>query len=205
MALVKVDPNQTKTVVALVIVLAAAVAFTFVRVSSSQQAVPAAAEAAPVESQPAQAARTGTVAYDHTRDPFKKPAGVAAAQSDASESEADACGTSVSLSEVSADTQQNPYQLSIGPIPAAGVPSGGAPPKDEGVGPRARKDSPEFTLLATVKNSRGYCAVIRSEASRVSVVEVGDTLDGFEVMRISGSHAVLTDGRDTVIAQRPRS
>ena len=86
-----------------------------------------------------------------------------------------------------------------------GLRSGDPLPGTENQKDEPRKLVPVFTLLATVKDPHGYCAVIQSETSKVSVVEVGDTLDGFRIERIGGSHAVLTDGRDTIIARRPRS
>ena len=65
---------------------------------------------------------------------------------------------------------------------------------------------PIFALLATIKGANGYSAVIRTGETEVRVVEVGDTLqDGFKVKSLEESRAVLSDGRDTIVANRPRS
>jgi hypothetical protein len=62
-----------------------------------------------------------------------------------------------------------------------------------------------FTLLATVKSDRGFSAVIRAGESEVRVADVGDTLQGgFKVIDLNGDRAVLTDGRETVVAKRPQ-
>ena len=67
----------------------------------------------------------------------------------------------------------------------------------------AQSQSPNFTLLATVKSADRIYAVVRIGDSRVKVVQVGDIVDGgFRVKQLDSGRAVLTDGTDTLTARR---
>jgi hypothetical protein len=72
--------------------------------------------------------------------------------------------------------------------------------------PDEPESKPAFTLLATVKGERGFSAVIRTGESDVRIVEVGDLLEGgFRVVMLESWRAVLSDGRETIVAKRPQS
>ena len=71
--------------------------------------------------------------------------------------------------------------------------------------PRVQKPKPQFTLIATIGSEDGLSGIIRSGDGEVTIVEVGDTLEeDFTVTKLDASHAILTDGRDTIIAETPR-
>ena len=70
----------------------------------------------------------------------------------------------------------------------------------------SEKLMPKFTLLATIQCGNSYSAVIKSDGKDERVVDIGDVLDcGFRVKSIDDECAVLTDGRNTIIAKRPNS
>ena len=63
---------------------------------------------------------------------------------------------------------------------------------------------PTFTLLATIRSAERLYGIIKSGDSQERIVRVGDILDGgYKVKELDASHAVLTNGRDTLIAERP--
>jgi len=204
MALIKTDPSQTKTVVALVSVLVVAVGVTVVRLK------PQAPTKAAALTQQGQASRapvrvSSEPAAYRRRNPFEKPADLPAAPAvDGDAPQGGLSGPSRDpLPEREAWTPggwatiepADPGSiLAVKPAPKPG------PAKPDLAGPR-----PVFTLLATVNSDRGFSAVIRAGESEVRVADVGDTLQGgFKVIDLNGDRAVLTDGRETVVAKRPQ-
>ncbi len=64
-------------------------------------------------------------------------------------------------------------------------------------------ERPSFELLATVRSGKRISAVLRIGGSEVRTVGVGDALDGgFVVQELSADRAVLTNGRETIIADK---
>ncbi|MGB9618913.1 MAG: hypothetical protein ACPL7K_00710, partial [Armatimonadota bacterium] len=60
-----------------------------------------------------------------------------------------------------------------------------------------------YVLLATVRGAGGFSGVIRSAESGPTLVEVGDKVDGcYTVIALNADRAVLTDGRETIVAER---
>jgi hypothetical protein len=150
--------------------------------------------------------------YNPARNPFEKPPGLR------SNVVADPLSESGSSSGI--------RQVDILRLPGAWNDGGGSKLDSESVAPigvpgfdgvqwkaqgatdsdKTEQKKRTFTLLATVKSGNGYSAVIRSGDSTVRVVEVGDLLgEGFRVKKLEAGWAVLTDGRETIIARRPQS
>lgn len=197
MALIQNDPKQAKTVVALVVVLAIALAAVVVRMRAAQQQVPPAPANAPTAG-----ATVSSVAYmdngefELARNPFRKPARVtqAGSRNDSLLGEGP-----MKLNVPRLSLGQEPETLAVRPMEIEP-----APRSREQAQPEAPR--PVFSLLATIKGQDGYSAVIRTGETDVRVVEVGDTLqDGFKVKLLEEGRAVLTDGRDTIVAKRPQS
>ena len=206
----KHDSKQTKTAVILIIVLAAAIGFVVVRLKGGDEIpAPAKQPAAQQVSAPSVGVQSAA-ACEIARDPFEKPPVLRAAL-DAR----DAAG-SQGIDVVRETPNANPYartapaikpadvttDLAIAALPAGGVPKTAvADPK-----PAGKQAGPRIELLATVKGSGGWSAVIKTEDSKTQVVDVGDIVgSGFKVVRIETERVVLTDGRVKVIAKRPQS
>jgi hypothetical protein len=73
--------------------------------------------------------------------------------------------------------------------------------------PVAEKREPtKFTLLATVQSAERLCGVIKAGDAEPKIAGIGDALEGgFVVKILSHSQAVLTNGREVVIAEKPES
>jgi len=123
-------------------------------------------------------------------------------------------GSQLSAPGIGIDDSKAGASLEVAPAPVGPLPaSGGAEKprpfrsaKTAGSAASAGQSKPAFTLLATVRGTLGYSAVIRGSASAARVVEVGDVLErGFKVTHVDSSRAVLTDGREIIVAKRPQS
>jgi len=205
MALIRNDPSQTKTVAALLVVLAAAIVFVIVRVGSHREARPTDATE-PTANQAASSASADSTTYSASRNPFKRPAILKAALGGVTESLAgeNAFPTASRTGLGARFRHGDPAPLH--PMDFGSLLTAAAQPPFPKEVQVIEKPRPEFALLATVKSAGGWCAVIRSGDSRPRVVEVGDVVEGgFKVRRLETDRAVLTDGRDIVIAKRPRT
>lgn len=205
MALIKVDPSQTKTAVALVGVLAVAIGVTVVRLKP-QAATQAAAEAQQGQAQSAPDRVTSERAPSRLRNPFERPAMLPAASAMDDNTEGGTLSGGPRPESFRAD--RGPWTpggyATIEPLDLAPVPGFKATQKPAPADPNLAPARPVFALLATVKSDRGFSAVIRTGESGARVVQVGDTLEGgFKVISLNNDRAVLTDGRETVVAKRP--
>jgi hypothetical protein len=205
MALIKVDPSQTKTAVALVGVLAVAIGVTVVRLKP-QAATQAAAGAQQGQAQSAPPRITLDRAPSRLRNPFERPANLPAPPAD------DDDMLSAGPRPESFRADRGPWTPGgyatiepLGPAPVPGFKATQKPARKQApADPDLAPASPVFALLATVKSDRGFSAVIRTGQANVRVVEEGDTLEGgFKVISLNDDRAVLTDGRETVVAKRP--
>ena len=211
MGLIKTDPSQTKTVAALIGVLVVAAGVTVVRIKPGPAPqASAASQATAAATAPAKV--TGQRTCDHSRNPFETPASLTAliaAKRAAPGTVAMASRDGARANPWREDGEASVQPMDIGPVlPAGSVsdPEQTATSEAKTDKKPAEPDKPRFTLLATVKGSNGFIAVIRTGDSSVKVVEVGDPVDGgFKVKKIEAGYAVLTDGRDVVIAKRPQS
>ncbi len=206
MALIRTDPSQTKTVVALLVVLAAAIVFVIVRVGSRGGAKPA-DTTKPTVDESVSTALVDSTPYNASRNPFKRPAILKTAMERVRESlSRESSFPSISRTSPKAGFWRD-NSAGLDPVDFGSL--FGAPAQRSVVpkeAPVIEKPKPEFALLATVKSADGWCAVIRSADSRPRVVEVGDIVEGgFKVRRLETDRAVLTDGRDIIIAKRPRT
>ncbi|MHB9036221.1 MAG: hypothetical protein ACYC64_06110 [Armatimonadota bacterium] len=200
MAMIKTDPSQTKTVVALLVVLAMAVGVTISRVSKSVPPEPI-AEAKAENPGKAEAHVTANIECDSGRNPFAKPSLIEAAGKSVETAlggeAARMLADKIKISPWRMDDVEL-RQQSIAPVPNSPQPIARQAVSEE------KPPLPEFELMTTVKGSQGYSAVIRTGGSETRVVEVGDKMEGgFKVVKIEPDRAVLTDGRDTIDAKRP--
>ncbi|MGQ9454328.1 MAG: hypothetical protein ACUVRS_08200 [Armatimonadota bacterium] len=220
MALIRTDPGQTKTVIALVGVLCAAVGVTVVRIKASPTVRSVAAtgtSATTSSSRDADSAQATGVfsrnaACSWYRNPFARP------KVSATQPHETAVPTNVRPLIVS-----SPNTIpSNGPLGADGsvriVPEAkpNLPDREESADrgnssgtseSSADADQPgiKFTLLATVAGGGWYSALVRIGDSNLRVVDIGDVLEnGFRVVSISDDRMVLTNGKETIIARRPR-
>lgn len=203
MAIIKTDPNQTKTAVALIGILVLVVGVTVVRINPGQQATSAAAPKSTAAAN-APVKIKEDAEYVPTRNPFERPASLAAAPG----------MTDMSLprdkrNEMPMHRWRGGDDSRIAPMPIGQGLEAVAPAKSTAApanGSTETKPKPEFTLLATIKNENGFSAVIRSGESNARVVETGDILEGgYKVIKLEAGRAVLTDGRDKIVAKRPQT
>lgn len=202
MGIMETNPTRSKMWAALVAVVVAAVVVTILRISSP---APVRVSVREREVGPSDAsAQMATVPqWSPGPNPFKKPARLS--------STADEPGTQPKEAQVQAGTNG---QAALPWLPAAHLqiqPLGSGPRSHPQEAPgRALQEpgkpedaEPTFILLATVKSDQSLYGVIMAGDSRARVVRVGDVLDGgFKVKELDVSHAVLTNGRDTLIAKR---
>lgn len=204
MGMIKTDPSQTKAVVGLLSILAVAIVVTIVRISGGS------APPAPVvkdTDSPKEACVVRTMSEsvsDLSKNPFVSPPDYKSASLS---EDGEIPGIKImtdnqAKGEWDADNAPRIEPLKFGPGMRVSAPDNTAAKKTNA----AEEAKPEFTLLATVKSGNGWSAVIRTSDSGEKVVEVGDKLDGgFVVKELSATRAVLADGRDIIIAKRPRS
>jgi len=204
MAFIEVDPKQTKAVVALLVTLAGAIGYIVVRAHPPEQPAVAAQRVAVVSEKQSSARTREPAGVEISRNPFERPAGLPAP---AKSSKASGIVTDETGPGASAELAP----AAVGELPASGEVDAPRPFRSEKserstASARDDKSKPTFTLLATVRGVQGYSAVIRAGASVARVVEVGDVLEGgFKVKQVDSSRAVLTDGREIIVAKRPQS
>ncbi|MCE5315391.1 MAG: hypothetical protein ABFD49_06310 [Armatimonadota bacterium] len=192
MALIKTDPSQTKTVIALLVALAAAVSVTVARVNHASAPPKAAAKAKTEESGRAEACVVTSLDRDPSRNPFAKPRSIGSTLKKTARVSRGTMSMSGEKIKVSPWRVDNVEIMRQDAAPAA------TPMASE------EKSPPVFELMATVKGTHSYSAVMRTDGSQTRVVEVGDKMNGgFKVVKIEPDRAVLTDGKDTVSAVRP--
>lgn len=201
MALIKSDPSQNRTVAVLVVVLIGAIGLVFVRLRPPEAVGSAAKAKAPQAGRVASASGVAEACpFGSSRNPFEPPPGLGASMPfDEDQNEAEAAPQStVRPVEVKPLPLPSPFRLRPS---LAAPPPPAQPPR--GAGPES--PPPGLVLLATVRDDAGCCAVLRSDDSSVRVVQAGDRVDGgFVVVDVSEDRAVLSDGRDTIVAKRPR-
>lgn len=201
MALIQVDPKQTKTVVVLLFALVLAMGLAVVRFRAAQQP-PAPVNAVAAKATVTEVAQVEDVPFTPVRNPFEKPALVRAAERRAkvlpvTQGLRLPGGVGEHMKLWNEGNEEHIQPLDIGPAPKQ-------PEPVEVEKPDVSK--PVFALLATIKGPNGLSAVIRTGESDVRVVEIGDRLaDGYRVKALEESRAVLSDGRDTIVAKRPQS
>ena len=205
MSVLRVNPGQEKTVALLVAALAAAIAVTVFRTHPAASPKVPAAKADQQVAEVSISVTAGRRRSGPTRNPFVS-LDVFRAASDGTGAVSPAPGSEgrrPGLWQIGGDSRSGP----ISPLPTLEIrPIGDAPPKGmNGSAGKNEADSarPKFALRATIKGGNGLAGVIRIGDSTVKVVEVGDVLDsGFEVKDLQPGRAVLTDGRDTIIAKQ---
>lgn len=200
MAIIRTDPNQGKTVVALLVVLALTVGVMVHRVQSTQ-AANAGGIQIPIAVRPTEGNLQMGVVGRPDRNPFKKSDILQAA-----------------LSSKSVAITALPQQAGIsGAIPLPSVRQGIGPMSVEPMvldTPNGAQDSqsavpqtdlPTFVLMASVLTNGKSSAVLRIGDSQIKVVRVGDMADArFRLQSVTSDQAVLTDGTTKVIAKRGR-
>lgn len=192
MGIIKTDPSQTKTAVVLIVVLVAAVVVTVVRMRAAAPAKVVEVATRTTTLQSSASFEPSTQCRYPLRNPFEKPVCLR-----------DAAGELVRF----ADVDSGRTSVRVVPLnPWASVSRSKVEPISAPEVGKPECPLPTFTLLATVKSEKGYSAVIRNGDSDVRVVEVGDRLwNGFIVKCVEPDRAVLTDGRNVIIASRPQS
>ena len=205
MGIIKTDPSQTKAVVGLLSILAVAIVATIIRIGGGSE------PPAPVNQDtdtPKAACLVRSInesPFNPSHNPFVSPPDYKAARQSES---AEGGGPGVEIVPA-ADQIKGNWNTSntprIEPFKLGSEIKVSAPDNPRDID-KSEEVKPEFTLLATVKGQNGWCAVIKTGDSEQKVVEVGDKMDGgFVVKELSANCAVLADGRDTIIAKRPRS
>lgn len=219
MALIKTDPSQTKTVVVLLAVLVVAIAFIAIRLSPPAPVAPESEEQPTAAS--TSASKVGKWSVELARNPFEQPPFPADAAEGKNEAAAMArVGPAPRGLTEGGPVPVNPFAKMSGRLPGAMAAQGApgmelapAPAHSLPKGPAGAPETPDqpsepkpvFTLLATIGDARGLSAVIQCQNAKPRVVETGDVLDGgYRISRIERDRAVLTDGRDTIVAKRPR-
>jgi len=233
MGVIRTDPSQTKTVVALVGVLVVALGVTIVRLkpastpqaASSQQAVATVAQA------PSGKAKDEPI-LNRTRNPFAMKSGINNSSrpfgSDISQMpRVENSQIELKMARDNGSAQIEP--LAIDPMMSFNASSKqdshikkrtdsnqNALPLTNGIGSWTIKQQnavqgqsdtakvpPAFALLATIKNDKGYTAVIREGTSTPRIIEVGDVLAaGYRVAKLAEDRAILTNGKEVIIAKR---
>lgn len=223
MALIRTDPNQTKTVVVLLCILVMAIGVTVLRLKPTPVAQTSSVkQSEQKQNVPAHQSATA-VCGNPSRNPFERPKNFLPATVGSILESVD--GLSRDLPEVG--RLPNPWRSSgtvrVEPFDVGGIskfdasssrsseiPATGSKETDKQ--PIITSDRPNvearptFTLLATVRSPDGFSAVISINGAETRVVEVGDVLEGgFRVKMLTEDHALLSDGRENAIARRPQS
>ncbi|MCE5321924.1 hypothetical protein LLG46_01255 [bacterium] len=201
MAFIKTDPSQTKTVIALLVILVAAIGITAFRVS--HKAPPPPVEKAQAQVQTANRAQAAVAPYierETSRNPFARPMYIASAKQ------------GVSIVDRNSSGRVLPANIKMNPWRADGVEFG-----HEKIAPMdvtqkrttsvqieaAKEPVPVFELMATISGPKGSSAVIKTDHSQSQVVDMGDRVTGgYKVVAIEPDHVILTDGRNTLFARR---
>lgn len=200
--MIKTDPSQTKTVIALLVILAGAVGATVLRIHpDSAQRVAANAAASAVTAVKEEPAPCVIVAAGPAaRNPFRKPRAISAALSREAKQRITSDANGVGQGPAGADNENFDLER-VGPMPLGDVIETRASASDTA---NAEQSKPQFVLLATVSGPNGLTAVIRVADSTTRVVGVGDTLDGhYKVAKLEADRAVLKNGSDVIEVRRP--
>ena len=212
MVAIKNDPSQTKSAAILIGALVVVIGVTVVRMKPAPGAqAPAQAQQVSARAAPVKASVERFCPRE--RNPFEKPAGLPAAGAvDDSVGNEGKLPASISVGGDRGSDSQSGAKATIKPLDPTAVfrikpekkPATAKPSTKDNYD--AQRAKPEFTLLATARSGDSYSAVIRTGQSGARVVEVGDVLDGgFKVLMIDGDRAALSDGRQMIVAKRPRS
>ena len=188
MAFIKTDPSQTKTVIALLVVLLSTVGVTAYRISPSdpqKETVKAKTEVA----SKAHASVSPDTSGESNRNPFAGPAAV------------DRSGKTSRFSNSTKLPHMPGLNEKIGPWNPGKISITSEKPIPVVINEELL---PKFELMSTVKGPDGYCAVIRIDGSDTRVVNIGDRVTGgFKMVAISPDRAVLIKSKIKVIAARP--
>jgi hypothetical protein len=202
--MMKTDPNQTKTVVALLAILALALGATIYRVQAARRTVVTASPTVTVSAVKCSDVQVETVQRS-LRNPFKKPDSVRLL--DTRDSVGNSAERLVSFAPAGG------FLPSIGGEGILPLTEVSAVPSTSSVTTTSRVSTqepervlPMFTLMAVVTGARGSYAALRIGGSQTKVVRVGDMVDGrFRLKAIRPGYAALTDGKVTVFAKRGRA
>jgi hypothetical protein len=224
MALIRTDPNQTKTVVVLLCILVMAIGVTVLRLKPTPVAQTSSVKQGEQKQNVPANRSTTTLCSNLSRNPFERPKNFLPATLGSIPESID--GLSRDLPQVV--RLPNPWRSSgtvrVEPFDVGGISKFDALPsrrfnnipnidsKETDKLSVINNDRPNvetrptFTLLATVKSPDGFSAVISINGAETRVVEVGDVLEGgFRVKMLTEDHALLSDGRENAIARRPQS
>ena len=204
MGFIKTDPNQSKAVIPLIAILVGAIVVTVLRINPGP-VTNAVSSTASVKENGKAAGDILNGNFDPSRNPFKKPVFISAAMKSIKSAMGEPSPAELANSFEQRNRYSNqPLNTQAFKIEPAEVHV--APMPIKAVAKEPERPKPEFKLLATVGNENGFSAVVKSDGADERLVEVGDILEGgFKVKQILADRAVLTDGRDTVIAKRPNS
>ena len=203
MGMLKYDQSQSRTVAALLIILVIAVGFIITRVKRTATPIQA-TQAVQSDQTTTGIVQSVSSTYVTSRNPFVRPPFMITKKNDAQSGALTDSG--LSLPQIDKFGQRIPG-VSLSPMHIE------IKPKDT----RTRRAGspaviseqipmPSFILLATVTGKNGMCAIIKTDGSETKVVQIGDVLkDGFRLKSLNETHAILTDGRNVIIAKRPQS
>ncbi len=199
--MIKTDPSQTKTVIALLAILAVAVVATIMRIHPNL-AQPSAAVAGQTAARQVGTAPCVTIIDGQTsKNPFRKPK---ALREQISRAAMSGIAFDMANGNNSSARSMNKSGLNfapIGPMPVSTVSDIKASDTTKA---DTEKTKTQFALLATVGGPNGMTAVIRIGDSNTRVVSVGDMLDGdYRVAKLEDGRAVLKNGSDIVEIKRP--
>jgi len=199
--MIKTDPNQTKAVVVLLVILGGAVAVTVLRINpnSGQPATAAAADSGAIQagSTPTAIVKAGAT----TRNPFRKPEAIREAFSRIARPGDNAGAVVVQEGSGRSSGSFKLPPMTVGVLPRG---SGSADRSDSTQTDKTETPKPQFDLLATVRGPKGLTAVIRGGESDTRLVAVGDVLDGgYKILTLDEDRAILTNGSDVVVIKRP--
>jgi len=204
MALIQTDASQNKKVIVLLIILGAAIAATVFRMTNQSTVTPT-VEARDISSTAAPAKTMPAVQSQPARNPFRRilqPAPNVEPQRAQPELPAgDSLGRQAQV-----EPWRMPGPIQIRPLDINSAPDMPQvrPPSSESTD--IDKSQPRFVLLATVASGHETYGILSIGEAETRIVKVGDVLDeGFRVIALSDAQAVLTNGRDMIIAKRPES
>ncbi|MEN6355964.1 MAG: type II secretion system protein N [Armatimonadota bacterium] len=201
MAFIKTDPSQTKTVIALLVMLVAAIGVTAFRVSHKVPPPPIARAQtnAPIAGR-AQAVVMPSIECETSRNPFARPGYVASAKQGENIVDRNLSGRFAPANVRISPWRPGDVELGnekIAPITVA--PQHPAAAQVEA----AKETLPVFELMATISGPKGSSAVIEIDQSQAQVVDIGDRVEGgFKVVSIEPERVTLSDGKATIVAKR---
>ncbi|MDH7601015.1 MAG: hypothetical protein QHI38_02600 [Armatimonadota bacterium] len=217
-ALVKTDSSQTKTVIVLVAVLVITLGVLGYRIRSRTAALQGASPAAVQASQDSTLTAkpgTGTGVDTRTqhmlsRNPFAMPSIVRASVSGGNARRGGVQPLPVGLPQSVRSNNSWVAKDLVKVLPVRDAVSGSdlrIQGEDQQLPAQVQKvdsGSVKYVLLATVTSDHGCSALIQSPDSVVRAVDIGDVLEnGFRVVSVSRDEAVLTNGKQTIVARRP--